>query len=163
MVTGGTGHIGNVLVRKLVQRGGESVRVLVLPGESRASLQGLEVEFAEGNVLDRASCRTAMAEVDVVYHLAGIIAIAPGTERLMWEVNVTGGARTVAQAAAEVGVRRLVHVGSVHAFARGPPGRVVDERTPLALTAPLGTIMIGPRPKAWPLHWIWPRTGLMWR
>ncbi|HHT70404.1 MAG: NAD-dependent epimerase/dehydratase family protein [bacterium] len=133
LVTGGTGHIGNVLVRKLVQRG-ESVRVLVLPGESRASLQGLEVEFAEGNVLDRASCRTAMAGVDVVYHLAGIIAIAPGTERLMWEVNVTG-ARTVAQAAAEMGVRRLVHVGSVHAFARGP-GQVVDERTPLALTAP---------------------------
>ena len=35
LVTGATGHIGNVLVRKLVERG-EKVRVLILPGESRA-------------------------------------------------------------------------------------------------------------------------------
>ena len=39
LVTGATGHIGNVLVRKLVERG-DKVRALILPGESRESIQG---------------------------------------------------------------------------------------------------------------------------
>ncbi|HHV07111.1 MAG TPA: NAD-dependent epimerase/dehydratase family protein [Firmicutes bacterium] len=133
LVTGATGHIGNTLVRKLLQAG-EKVRALVLPGESRASLQGLSVDFVEGNVLDLASCCEAMAGVDIVYHLAGIISIAYGEKQLMWEVNVEG-ARTVARAAFKTGVRRLIHVGSVHAFTH-KPGDVMDERAALALTAP---------------------------
>ena len=41
LVTGATGHIGNVLVRRLLARG-EKVRTLILPGESRTPLNGLE-------------------------------------------------------------------------------------------------------------------------
>jgi dihydroflavonol-4-reductase len=51
LVTGATGHIGNVLVRKLIERG-EKVRVLILPNECRAPLDGLEVEAFEGDVLN---------------------------------------------------------------------------------------------------------------
>ena len=35
LVTGATGHIGNVLVRKLIDKG-EKVRALILPGEDTA-------------------------------------------------------------------------------------------------------------------------------
>ena len=42
LVTGATGHIGNVLVRKLIA-GGQKVRALILPGESRLPLAGLDV------------------------------------------------------------------------------------------------------------------------
>ena len=51
LVTGATGHIGNVLTRELLERG-EKVRALVLPGEDLTPLNGLEVEIAEGDVLD---------------------------------------------------------------------------------------------------------------
>ncbi|MBP8048349.1 MAG: NAD(P)H-binding protein, partial [Anaerolineales bacterium] len=51
LVTGATGHVGNVLVRKLLERG-EQVRALILPGESRESIHGLNVEAAEGDVLN---------------------------------------------------------------------------------------------------------------
>ena len=37
LVTGATGHIGNVLVRELLARG-EQVRALILPNESREPL-----------------------------------------------------------------------------------------------------------------------------
>ena len=133
LVTGGTGHIGNVLVRRLIQAG-RKVRVLALPDESRRSLQDVEVEFVTGDILDSSSCRQAMAGVDVVYHLAGVIAISPGHEKRMWEVNVVG-ARCAAEAAAAMGVRRFIHVGSVHALARSR-GQVVDESASLALSAP---------------------------
>ena len=42
LVTGATGHIGNVLVRELLNRG-ESVRVLVLPDEDLTPIKGLNV------------------------------------------------------------------------------------------------------------------------
>ena len=51
LVTGATGHIGNVLVRKLIERG-EKVRALVLPYECRALIEGLDIETVEGDVLD---------------------------------------------------------------------------------------------------------------
>ncbi|NLP18985.1 MAG: NAD-dependent epimerase/dehydratase family protein [Firmicutes bacterium] len=133
LVTGATGHIGNVLVKKLVQRG-KLVRILVLPGERQSLAGNMDVEVVTGNVLDPPSLRVAMTGIQLVYNLAGIIAIAPGTEELMWNVNVDG-ARMVAQTALEMGMRRLIHVGSVHAFARRAQ-EVVDEESPLALTAP---------------------------
>jgi len=42
LVTGATGHVGNVLVRKLLERG-EKVRAMILPGESRESISGLTI------------------------------------------------------------------------------------------------------------------------
>jgi len=44
LVTGATGHIGNVLVRELLKKGW-SVRALVLPEENAVSLDGLAVEI----------------------------------------------------------------------------------------------------------------------
>ena len=42
LVTGATGHIGNVLVRQLLQRE-EKVRALILPGEDCTPLVGLDL------------------------------------------------------------------------------------------------------------------------
>ena len=76
LVTGATGHIGNVLVRKLVERG-ERTRVLVLPGESREAIQGLNVEAVEGDVLNLDSFFEALRGVRGIFHLAGVISIMP--------------------------------------------------------------------------------------
>lgn len=137
LVTGATGHLGNVLVRRLVS-GGEQVRALVLPDDRCAGLEALEVELVKGSVLDLESLDLAMQNVDCVYHLAAIISITPGAEALMRRVNIEG-VRNVASAALKGGVNRLVHVGSVHAFRRMPDGIVVTEETPLATDSPAGT------------------------
>ena len=136
LVTGATGHVGNVLVRQLLARGAQ-VRALVLPGEEAPSLQGLEVERVEGDVLDPTTLERAMDGVEVVYHLAGVISILPGSEDIMRRVNVEG-VRNVVNAALKVGVRRLVHISSIHAFKRVPSGITLDETVPFAPDSPAG-------------------------
>jgi len=125
LVTGATGHIGNVLVRKLLERG-EKVRALIWRGEDTTPLEKLEVETVEGDVLDPQSLEPAFEGVEKVFHLAGIISILPGRNPFVWRVNVEG-TRNVLRAARQAGVRRLVYTSSIHALKRIPQGVEMDE------------------------------------
>lgn len=128
LVTGATGHIGNVLVRTL-QSSGAQVRALVAPGESTEPLNGLPVEICQGDVLDYPALQEIFQGVDTVYHLAGMISILPGRDPLLQAVNILG-TRNVLQAAHSAGVRRFVYTSSIHALQRIPHGTVVDEAVP---------------------------------
>ena len=129
LVTGGTGHIGNVLVKELLKKG-EKVRVLVLPGEDLSPLSGLDVEIFEGNVLDQESIRPALQGIDNIFHLAGIISIMPGRDPVVHDVNVNG-TRNMVKAARAAGVKRFVYTSSIHAFKRMPFGITIDEQIPI--------------------------------
>ncbi|MBN1485985.1 MAG: NAD-dependent epimerase/dehydratase family protein, partial [Chloroflexia bacterium] len=128
VVTGATGHVGNNLVRALLERK-ERVRALVYPGDRTRSIEGLSLERIPGDVCDPDSLRAAFAGADTVYHVAGIVSIIPGREDLLERVNV-GGTRNVVQACLHCGVRRLVYVASIHALVEPPHGTVIDERMP---------------------------------
>ncbi len=127
LVTGATGHIGNVLVRQLLARG-ERVRALVRPGKSPAALHGLDVELAPGDVLDPGSLGKALAGASLVYHLAARISILPGPDPEVERVNLEG-TRNLLAAMRQAGVPRLVYASSVYAM-RIPPHGVVDESCP---------------------------------
>jgi nucleoside-diphosphate-sugar epimerase len=128
LVTGATGHIGNVLTRILLEKG-EKVRALVLPGEDLTPLEGLNVEITEGDVLDPASLKEAFQGVQDVYHLAGVISIMPGKNDLLRRVNVQG-THNVLEAARHAKIRRLVYTSSIHAITRIPHGATIDENIP---------------------------------
>lgn len=128
VVTGATGHIGNVLVRELISRG-QTVRALVLPDDNLHPLQGLNIDIVYGDVTDLKSLNSAFAGADIVFHLAGIVTIMPGMKKLLERVNV-GGIRNVAIACGTSGVHRLVYTSSVHAIAEPPHGTVIDESQP---------------------------------
>lgn len=125
LVTGGAGHLGNVLVRQLLERG-ERVRVLTLPGEDNRSLEGLPIEKVEGNVLDVDSLVRAMQGVDVVFHLAALVSITEDKSHLLQEVNVDG-TRNVIRAAQDMGVQQLIYTSSIHAIERPPLGVPITE------------------------------------
>ena len=125
LVTGATGHIGNALVRKLLDQG-EKVRALIMREEDASSIRDLGLECVEGDVLDPASLQPALAGVDTVYHLAGIISIMPGKNPFVWKINVEG-TRNILEAARHAGIRRLLYTSSIHAVKRAPHGVVIDE------------------------------------
>lgn len=135
LVTGAAGHLGNVLIRELIADG-QAVRALVLPGEDLSSLAGLDVQIVEGDVLDEASLKGALAGVDTVFHMAGIISIMPGQDDLMRRVNVLG-TRNVLEAALQAGVKRLVYTSSIHALSRDWKGKI-DEQVPFDPLNPAG-------------------------
>jgi dihydroflavonol-4-reductase len=92
--------------------------VLVRPTSDRRRLEGLPVEFAEGDVTDRASIEKALDGVDVVYHAAALYELGVGDAEYMERVNV-GGTDNVLGAAHERNIL-AVHVSSVAAL--GPTG-----------------------------------------
>ncbi len=135
LVTGATGHIGNVLVREL-RKQGYPVRALVLPGESLKPIEGIDLEIVEGNILDPASLTRAMQGVEGVFHLAGIISIMPGDDERVYKVNVEG-TKNVIRAAREAGVKRMLHTSSIHALKR-VEGKCMDESLPFDPDNPVG-------------------------
>ncbi len=136
VVTGATGHIGNVLVRQLLSRG-ERVRAVLPPFEDTAPLAHLDVEVVRGDVCKLNCLLQAFEGGEVIYHLAGVISILPGKSGLMYQVNVVG-TRNVVEASLKAGVQRMVYTSSIHALREPPPGSVIDESCPYDPDSVLG-------------------------
>ena len=125
LVTGGTGFLGRRIVSELAER--HEVRLLVRPKASRERFpQG--VEFAPGDVTDRASLERACSGCDAVIHAAALVKILADPKEFD-RINL-GGIENVLRAAEEAGsVGKVVYVSSF--IALGPtekaPGRELDE------------------------------------
>jgi dihydroflavonol-4-reductase len=136
LVTGATGHIGNVLVRKLLERG-EKVRALILPGESRESISGLKVEAFEGDILNLDSVFESMRGIKGIFHLAGVISIMPGPNPFVRKVNVEG-TKNILRAASEKKIK-LIYTSSIHAIQRvDASAGMIDESVPYDMNNPYG-------------------------
>ena len=125
VVTGATGHIGNVLVRELAATN-VAVRALVLSDDNTEALNALPIEIVRGDVTDYPSLVNAFEGATTVYHLAGIVNISSGKRKILQKVNVEG-TKNVVNACLEEGVKRLVYTSSIHAFEELPHGQTLTE------------------------------------
>lgn len=114
VVTGATGHIGNVLVRYLIEKGYE-VKSLILNEKEKDILKDLDTEMVIGDVTKLETLVTAFEGADIVFHLARIIEIGSGNKKKVHEVNVEGSKNVVA-ACKMAHVKKLVYTSSVHAI-----------------------------------------------
>lgn len=128
VVTGATGHLGNVLVRQLLQRQ-EKVRAIIMEQDKAQSLAELPVDRFIADIRDLESLTQAFRGADTVFHLAGIVTVMPGQQPLLRQVNIEG-TRNVIKACLANGVRRLVYTSSVHAIVEPPHGVAMDETYP---------------------------------
>jgi dihydroflavonol-4-reductase len=127
LITGATGFIGNHVTRLCLEKG-DDVRVMVMPGEDRSPLDGMDVEFVEGNLLDPASIAKAVQGVEQLYHLAAMFAIWTKDPDLHYKINVDG-ARYMMEAALAAGVEKVVYTSSVAAIGIKGDGTWSTEET----------------------------------
>jgi nucleoside-diphosphate-sugar epimerase len=123
LVTGGSGYLGESVVRKLRGRG-DAVRVLdLVDNEDRPE----DVEFVRGDIRDERAVRSALEGVEVVHHDVAQVPLAKDRE-MFWTVNVDG-TRILLDAALRAGVRKVVLVSS-SAIYGVPPRNPVDASVP---------------------------------
>jgi len=126
LVTGGTGLVGNNILRLLLARG-QRVRVLAREQSDPRPLAGLDVEIARGDIRDPAAVRRAFRDAERVIHCAARVHIGWSDPGLHQAVNVDG-TRNVADTARSCGAR-MVHVSSVDALGAGSRENPADEDT----------------------------------
>ncbi|MQC26069.1 MAG: NAD-dependent epimerase/dehydratase family protein [Chloroflexi bacterium] len=112
LVTGGTGFIGQSLIRRLVEEG-HAVRTLMRPSPISPKLPyGVPVEAAISSIDDERGLRAALVGVDTVYHLAGVNWAERNPD---WHVTEVEGTRNLLETAHDAGVKRIVYLSHLGA------------------------------------------------
>lgn len=125
VITGASGQIGGVLTRALAGKYGPR-QVRAIFRKRRGTAADLNVAWVNGDILDKNSLIAAFAGAETVFHLAALVSIGTVRAQEFHRTNVLG-TRNVVEAALECGVRRLVHVSSLHAYDQHPLDEVLDE------------------------------------
>ncbi len=125
LITGAGGHIGNVLVKHLYSKGLRDLRLFVQENEDVSHIQKYAKEIVRGDIRDSYAVSSAVRGCEYVFHLAGLVQISGIHKKIIFDINV-GGTKNVVQACLEKGVKRLLHVSSVHAL-KVPEEGLIDE------------------------------------
>ncbi len=136
LVTGATGFIGMEVARQLSYRG-ERPRLLVRRPSRAALLRSLDAEVVFGDLRAPATLARAVAECDVVIHLAGRATFEPAA-RL--RETFLGGTQALAEAAAAQGVGRFVFASSL--FVHGEAAAPITATTPPAPAIDYGRVKL---------------------
>jgi dihydroflavonol-4-reductase len=136
LVTGATGFVGSHVARQLASRG-ERVRVLVRPTSRREALEGVSVEFFEGDLRETASVERAMQGVERVFHVAADYRLWTRRPEELYESNVEGTKRLL-NAAQRAGVKKIVYTSTVATIAVPRAGSLPNEETRAELGEMIG-------------------------
>ena len=136
LVTGASGFVGGAVVRHLLAAG-HTVRALVRPSSDRRALDGLDVEFAVGDLRDAPSLARACAGCERLFHVAADYRLWVPDAAALFASNVTGTVNLL-RAAADAGVARIVYTSSVAVLGPCTPGQPADEQTPSSLGDMIG-------------------------
>ncbi len=130
LLTGASGFVGSAVARMLLDAG-FSVRALVRPSSPRFHLDGIDLEFVEGDLRDAGSVRQAMTGVRYVFHVAADYRLWAHDPGEIINTNVEG-TRNVMREALRAGVERVVYTSSVATLGLRPDGSAADESVPLS-------------------------------
>jgi UDP-glucose 4-epimerase len=130
LITGGAGFIGSHLTR----RWSEVSSVVVLDNLRtgfQGNLDGVDVEFINGDIKDTTVVERCMRGVDIVYHLAAMVSVPESVESPEACVmeNVQGTLNLLKAAKAE-GVRRFIFASSAAVYGNNPDMPKTEDMLP---------------------------------
>ena len=130
LVTGGTGLVGSHLLLHLI-KGNSKLRALYRNKSSIAKAEQFfisnnapdlfkKIEWVEADLNDVTSLKLAFANVEYVYHCAGLISFDPADELKLRKINIEGTANIV-NFCIDFKVKKLCHVSSIAALGHLAP------------------------------------------
>ncbi len=132
LVTGATGLTGSHSVKALLAKGHRVVAFVRTPEKARRVF-GEETEkltFAQGDITDEKSVRSALEGCDAVIHAAAVVAVEGIDRDELIETNVSG-VKNVIGGAISAGIERIVYVSSLSAIYRDDGSHVDADTEPL--------------------------------
>ena len=124
-LTGATGHLGMAVLHELHAQG-YIVRVLARNAFPFAS----DVEVVHGDIHQPDELVALMKGCEALIHCAARISIDGDPRGDVYRTNVDG-TRSVMHAAKQCGIRRVIHISSVHVFQQVPLNETLDEQRQL--------------------------------
>lgn len=112
LVTGANGHLGNNLVRLLIEKG-VPVRASVRNIKNKEPFSGLNCEVVQADITDKQSLINALQGVEVFYAVGAAFKLwARDSKKEIYDVNLIG-TKNMIEAAAAASVKRIVYVSSI--------------------------------------------------
>jgi len=122
-ITGASGHLGSAILPELLNRGHE---IKALVKEDARSLDKLPIEIVPGDILNTDSLQKMINECDALIHCAAVISINGDPGGIVYRTNVEG-TRLVMQMAKQSGIKRVIHISSIHDYEQRPTFEILDE------------------------------------
>ena len=127
LITGATGHVGTVLLSKLLARNNK-IRILALPDQQQWFPSGIEVVY--GDITKEKTLvpffnREGFDSVALI-HCAALTTIETKDNPDIWNTNVNG-TNNIMRLAFRTGVERVIYVSSVHAIPEQPADETIIE------------------------------------
>ena len=101
-VTGASGHIGNVVCRKLIELGYD---VKAFYHSDAASLKDLQLTLVKGDILDPTEVSNLLTGCDYVINCAALISINGDPSGIVYKTNTQGPAN-ILSVAKELGIKK---------------------------------------------------------
>jgi dihydroflavonol-4-reductase len=135
-ITGATGFVGSHVARALAQQGAD-LRLLVRSNSNQKNLEDLNADLVTGDLRDPATLEKAIAECEVVFHVAADYRLWVRDPEQMYRANVEG-TRAILDTARKNHVRRVVYTSSVATMGFTSNGQPADENSPVSLHDMIG-------------------------
>lgn len=123
VITGATGHIGNNLVRRLIQNN-EDVKVLVRRIDK--SIENLNIKYSVGDIFNEDFLNQNIDPDDIVIHLAGIIDIKNKLKEETNKINYIGTV-TITDVCIKKKVKKYIYCSSVDCIFKDTLDEVITE------------------------------------
>ncbi len=124
-VTGAAGHLGAALLQELNRR---QIPMSALYRDNDLRTAGdLNVDIVTGNLLDSTILQLLFKDCFAVIHAAAVISVNGDPGGIVHRTNVEG-TRLAVNAARESGVKKFIHISSIHAFKQQPTFQLLNEQ-----------------------------------